>query len=472
MSIRKILATVLSTLIIIAFLAFSAEAFYLAAHKKSSPSDPPADPNAYKVAADNLYSDNGYIDYAREVVIPLSVYDEVQDKSFTDAQEMGLFWIRFEEGHGITEIPADSEEGAALIDPNKPTLILVHGMMSDGYYNREGFFVNDTIAKEQEFGINTETDTLSRIWHNAGWNVGYFHYERLAAEGGDMFYIESKIWATDGKKVGIRYRHADNTVTDGWTDYSIAEHFAAEYIRAMNLLPESMGNKEIRVAAHSMGGQLTTATLFLLTELARTGQLPMDQLPDRFAMLDPFFSVNVEDDAGKPLATIGPNKESVGSDITIRWSGKGLPRNNTGVAMIECLKALEYYGIAMEYYAFNQSFLTLAMSNEIIAAVQRYAPFVILAPNYAQLPGKSKPFNITENGHNGVRDWYLCSLYYQPPVDTTENKIASASSTYEEILALRGKAYIQTGGNTTFTAGDDVFTQVTRARELFSIPPI
>jgi hypothetical protein len=466
MSKSKILVTVLSILILIAFSAFSAEAFYIALHKVPDAQVPDM---SYKVAADNLYSDNGYIDYAKNVVIPTSIYDAEQNKTFTDAQEMGLFWTGYDQQTGnMIQIAADTEEGAALVHPDKPTLILVHGMMSDGYYNREGFYVSKKIAKN-EFGIDTENDSLARIWHNAGWNVGIFHYERWASEDLIMYYIESKIWATDGKDVGIRYRHLDNTTTDNWTDYCMAEHFAAEYIRAMKLLPAEMGRQEIRLAAHSMGGQLTTASLFLLTELARTGQLPMEQLPDRFAMLDPFFSVNVEDDAGKSLATIGPYKDYVGSDITIRWSGKGLPENNVGAAMIECLKVFEHYGIAVEYYTFNNSTLALAMSCGIIDAIQRYASCTVIVPNYLSLPGRDPFINLSE-GHNGVRDWYLCSLYYDAPEDIQGNHIASAASTYEEILALRGRVYIQTQGETTISAADDIFRPVTRARELFSIP--
>jgi len=458
----KIFVTVLCTLLIIAFLAFSAEAFCIAANKEKT------DPLAYKVAVDNLYSDTGYIDYANEVMIPEVVTDTVQEKTFTDAQEMGLFWGRYdEETESIVQIAADTHAGAALVDPNKPTLILVHGMMGDGYYHREGYYVSNKLA-QNEFGIDTETDSLSRIWLNKGWNVGYFHYERWAAEGALSSYIESKIWATDGRKVGIRYRHVDNTTTDSWTDYSVGEHFAAEYIRAMNLLPAGMGSKEIRLAAHSMGGQLTTASLFLLTELARTGQLPMDQLPNRYAMLDPFFSINVEDSAGDQLASLGPNKETVGSDITIRWSGKKLPKNSTGIAMAECLKVFEYYGIALEYYTFNKSTLVVAMSGSIMEAIQRYTSYTIIIPDYAALPGKELFINLME-GHNAVRDWYLCSLYCETPSNVVGGRIASASATYEEIIALKGKVFMQTDGILTINPADDVFTEYPVARELFFV---
>mgnify|MGYP001026576948 FL=1 len=391
-----------------------------------------------------LSSDKGYIDYAKEVYLDTETYP--------DMAEMGLFWTKWdEETKTIIQVPADSKEGAALVNPNKPTLINVHGVLLDGYEKQEKFRLNTKIANPEEFDIDANYVYLNYIWLRAGWNVANYHYNRFASEINPSL-IEAKIWSNEGSR-GVRYRHADGSYSaNDVTEYSLAEHFAAEYIRAMKLLPSSMGNKEIRVAAHSMGGQLATATIFLLTELADHGQLPREQLPDRFALLDAYFSGSLIGDDGK-MTYIGPR------DINIRWSGKPLYQNHTGKTMIECLKAMNHRGIAVEYYTYEANFLKAGMEF-LVPELIKLSSYVIVYPNF-----QGPQYSVITDGHNAVREWYLCSIYSAPVKDITDGAESSAYAPSaalptEKLKDFYNKKFLHVGGCETVNASDDLMAQI------------
>lgn len=424
---RKILSLIIITSIIL-----TASSFLFACNKTDS---------KVRVAHASLYSDNGYIDYAKEVYFDTDTYP--------DMEEMGLFWTRWDaETESIIQVAADSEEGASLIDPSKPTIINVHGVLMDGHEKPERFYLNSKIANPDEFDLETEEVSMLYLWMREGWNVGTFHYNRFASEGIRPDFIESKIWSGEsiqGETRGMRYRHANGSYSaQDITEYSLAEHFAAEYIRAMNLLSDDMGKEEIRVAGHSMGGQVATASLFLLTELADAGQLPFEQLPNRFALLDPYFSTFIE--SGNSSLYMGPKT------IKIRWSGKTITDNSTGITMLECLKDLEANGIVLEYYTYHQSFLKLAMMN-IVEEFKTISTYSIVNPDWS-----GNGYQIVADGHNGVREWYLCSLL-SPQVKDISNDSGeyapSAAMPTEMIKALKGNEYILVDGSNTVNAKDD-----------------
>lgn len=391
-----------------------------------------------RVAHANLYAKK-YIDYAEKVYFDVDKYP--------DMEEMGLFWTKWDaETQKIVQVAADSEQGAALVDPNKPTIINVHGVLLDGHYRQEKFNLNSKVDIPEEFELESDYVPLNYLWIKQGWNVANFHYNRFASENLAVTNIEHKIWSNEGG-AGVRYRHQDGTFSDKISEYCLAEHFAAEYIRAMNLLPKEMGSKEIRVAAHSMGGELTTATIFLLTELAAVGQLPNTQLPDRFALLDSYFSTSI-DIAGETLYT-GPK------DINIRWSGKPLPYNNISLTMIECLKDMTANGIAIEYYTHEYTNFLHAGMLQILPELKKVSSFAVVDPDW-----QGSGFNPTSDGHNAVREWYLCSLLADPIKDITDGqdttKLApSASLPTDQLAALKNMEFTQVRGASTVTVTDD-----------------
>lgn len=400
-----------------------------------------------RVAADALYSDNGYIDYAKDVYFDTEKYP--------DLNEQGLFWAKWDaEKQDIVLVHADSQEGAQLIDADKPTLINIHGLLLDGYYLQENLYASTVYTKHSEFDLNVDEYgqkiNMMYVWMRQGWNVGIFHYNRFASdEGLNPGAIEGKLWATDTPLTNIRYRKEDKTYVDNATEYCIAEHFAAEYIRAVNLLPSDFGKKEIRISAHSMGGELGSAALFLLTELEQCGQLKTEALPDRFAMLDPYFSITLT--IQNQILYMGPK------DITIRWSGKKLYKNNTGATTVEALKAVQAAGIAIEYYSYEQSFLRIGLTGNEYNDFLKICTYVIMNPSYENYKG----YSIATDGHVAVRVWYMMSILSEPVKDSTggvSGKTAmSASNTTDDLRSKCGQAYHIVSGEKTLSSADDVF---------------
>jgi hypothetical protein len=436
---KKIIALCLA-FVFCAIASASAAAFPIAAFYQKKVKENESQWQKVRVADPSLYSENGYIDYANEVFLDV--------ENYPDLKEMGLFWSEWDESkEQIVLTDSDTRAGADIVDPDKPTIIFVHGMLTDGYYSQEKFFLNIGATDPSEFGLETERVSLIQLWLLEGWNVGVYHYNRFASESAPT-PIESKIWSTEGPE-GVRIRHEDNTVSHV-TEYTVAEHFVADYLRAMNLLPDTMGDQEIRISAHSMGGELMAAGLFLLTELASVGQLDYNKLPNRYSMLDTYFCVNMK--IGDEVVYMGPK------DIKIRWTGKGLYRNNTGYTIMECLKDLEANGIAMDYYTHKESFLLVGMPEDILASLKSLSTFALINPNYASY---GKGFNVITSGHNGIRDWYYCSIRGNMVKYDDETSIfrvaTSAKTPTEVILAQKGMAFKLTTGYGSVNANDDVF---------------
>lgn len=386
-----------------------------------------------------------YVDYAKDVRFDTEKYPELADQ--------GIFWVKWDEAtNELTEIAADTAEGAALIDPNKPTVIFGHGMMSDGHYAREGYSLNGNVADPDEFDMDTEDVSFRHLWIREGWNVGMYHYEKFVAESINFSGIEGKIWSTT-TDLGVRFRYENNSVSEkDVSEYALAEHMAADYVRAMKLLPDTMGSKEIRIAAHSMGGQLSTATIFLLTELARTKQIEQRYLPDRFAMLDPFFGMYI---AAKDTFVDGNPQ-----NMTIRWSN-GISKESMAWMMLSCLKVIRENNIAIEYYAYDGSTLYACMQM-VPGFLEEFNKVSVIVLGYPDYTSYSSKYTIFGNGHNGIRDWYCASLYFDSPLDVTDQNVAdafvpTAAMSTEKVLSLTGKAYKIVKGQKTVPADDDEF---------------
>ena len=125
--------------------------------------------------------DNTYVDYANDVKFDLSRDPELV--------EQGLFWITFNENGKIVKTKADTEQARNVVDPNKPTLILIHGMQAGhGQIYRENYYIKHYNLDWNDFGVDTSVNTnlpayfnMSYVWMNQGWNIGYYHCEKFMA---------------------------------------------------------------------------------------------------------------------------------------------------------------------------------------------------------------------------------------------------------------------------------------------------
>ncbi|HQC55143.1 MAG TPA: hypothetical protein PKX91_05415 [Clostridia bacterium] len=417
-----------------------------------------------RVDADYLYNDaRDYVDYAKEV--------DWDYEQFPYLNECGLFWYSWDsDTKKLSEDPADSELGASYIDPNKPTVIFIPGMQMDGYLFRNDYSILKALNPVETLGLTELSSTdkvyMPYLWLKQGWNVGMFHWERFSSgEAGALLELppsnEERIWAVDGE---TRDRHVDpdGEAHFGATDYCIAEHFAAEYIRAMNLLPDSMGKEEIRLVAHSMGGEVVAAGLFLLTELShpKVNQISVDKLPNRYALVDTYFSTVIKRADGEDFI-MGPE------DITVRWSGKTLPEGKMQDTIFACLKLFKRFDIAMEYISYRGSFLLLSLNKEYMREFLKYATVIDAKVDWSELYSAGGLTWGTswelECGHVAMLYLYCSSIAAGNSLDITNPDVVAYAPTAalptEDLKKCIGKYYQLTEGNTSFNMAEHKYTQ-------------
>ena len=406
-----------------------------------------------------------YPDYKTEVYL-----DKGDDP---DLNELGLFWCRYDPvTHDVEWVPADTAEGAALVDTSKPTVINVHGMMMDGYINTEKYYVNTDIGNLEELGLDEEDgwdyDTLRTLalWLEKGWNVGVYNWHRFTAESVNFTAIEAKVWATNGS-ANVRWCSSDGRYHNDPIEYSVAELFVGDYLRAVELLPDDYGKEEIRFTGHSMGGELVSAAAFLLYEIS-TGDSPQisaDKLPDRMTMDDTFFGAFLEvGDLVLDMAERG---------LTVRWSGKPMPGDRAGRAVVEALRYLSVKGVVIDYYSYDGSPLHLALNAEDRGLLLDSVAYVLMDPLY-NAPGYGDYTKSISEAHVAVRQYSQVSIMRDYPGGnlTDAEKIAYADALpTAEMRSLTGKAFRMTAGASTVTTADDVYVEVSHEEiiERFSL---
>ncbi|MBO5776540.1 MAG: hypothetical protein J6R35_04120 [Clostridia bacterium] len=389
-----------------------------------------------RVAKDYMYPDNfEYVDYAEEVKFDYDKHPLLLDQ--------GFFWCKYDEAQNeVIKVDADSEEGAALVDPNKPTIINIHGMTDSGGHSEEMYWWPSRNGTLDQVGYETPIQML-QFWLDRGYNVGMYSYNRFAAESGAFFNIEEKMWTTEGS-VGIRYATPEDTYVEDASEFTVAEHFAAEWIRATNILPEGFGNQDIRFAAHSMGGPVVLAGSFLLTELASVGQIDTNLLPDRICLQDTYF--------GTFFPMGGDEFMNLGYENQLcRWSNKNI--SSPGEAAVEAIKDIAANNIVIEYYTYAASSLWMWHKPAMRKAVLENSVTFMLTPDFV---------SITDQ-HCGVREFYMISILYD--YEATENATNAEKSKYYASIPtavlkeMVGKYFAMTAGGPTVLSPDDALIE-------------
>ncbi|MCL2630598.1 MAG: hypothetical protein FWD49_03625 [Firmicutes bacterium] len=378
----------------------------------------------------NIYRDpaSPYPNYAEVAVI-----DPVKHP---EAQDMGLFWLGIDEDGEVIERRASTAEGASLVNPDLPTVITVHGLQfNGGHRSPERFKVSSSIVCDYaSFGVEEGNLDMSVLVLNHGHNVANFYWHRFAADEPNA--TEKKIWSKDGAG-GVSYKLPNEKFNKGEDfDFSVAEFFVGEYLRAIKLI-EGFGANEIRIAGHSMGTPLVTATAFILTELVRTKALHKSLIPNRIALLDGFLGI------------VMLNVSLPAQRTTLSWTGKPHVKRSSSETLLACLNALNNSGVAVEfYYLYNG--ITAKWAGNTIDRIHEVSAFVTLYPD---LKTENNNYKFADDGHGAVRLWYYSSIVF-PPVGQS---VPSGGASSEAIRGFLGKKFIQTGGTTTLFTGDDIF---------------
>jgi len=163
-----------------------------------------------------------------------------------------------------------------FFDPNKPTIIYVHGnapgSVLKGIAGRENFLLSDG-------GLNVQSHN---IWKEEGWNVAIFYWIQFADEGlahsAPPVRVEQKIY-DHNTGVRMRWKNSRNRFVNSGLNRPLKNLFEEKYREIFN----GGYNREIRMVGNSLGGNLTMAGLL---EVYRNG----GRLPSRVTLMDPFWS--------------------------------------------------------------------------------------------------------------------------------------------------------------------------------------
>jgi len=393
-----------------------------------------------------------------------------------DLDKQGLFWTGWEDGE-LLRLKADTEEGAALIDKKKPTVILIHGVVNGSYpHGDTGFWVDKSWAQGDDFldGYDGASVNLCRLWQDLGYNVGYFNYSRFADEGGGgsqvedimavataAYPIECKIWGTDGVN-GTQYRKPDGSYSEkDALNFSITETFAGEYMRAVKLLPDFEG-EEVQFIGHSMGGLLANTSAYLLGELADAGRIDKKFLPGRLTLLDSYLGSSgiATQISRNPGSFVKEN----GKGMTVGWTGKEFPLNENEerdslISMYNNLKKLDERGVAIEYYYNSRKAVSIVgvTGKWLFERMGEFAACAEILPGF--LGG-----DLMTKSHEMILTWYLVSRMGAPAVtdewneETGEYSPAINASTPSAVVkSLKGVRFLHFGGTDTLNPDDDFF---------------
>ena len=325
-------------------------------------------------------------------------------------------------------------EANPYFDPDKPTLIFVHGWQPFLSYNLPNFDVDgeDTAAS----------------WISSGWNVGIFVWNQFADETTDVvgggfgdgappqgvLDAEEKIWTANGLH-GMRWRDWDSLVPplgDGYSDPppntpSAGDLFYQIYASAMTEQSYTGGN--IRIAGHSLGNQMAVRLTKLIADDIQAGNLPETVRPDRVALLDPYWS---------------PDARSY------------LANRTTGAVVREYIKELSANGTLFEWYW--SSDWTTPPQGDANDALKPLVFYAEMDPAYADQD---------VDKHLAAQDLYFGSYAFEGPTDCTGDECLGMTRVLskmsdEQLTAVIHASYywIQDGGQDSATSEDDTYHSI------------
>ncbi len=186
---------------------------------------------------------------------------------FTQVQ-MGLYWMGMQGRlQKANKLPA-----SRYYDPQKPTLIYVHGW-------QQGSVAMEYHESTYRDVLGQKVD-LADAWIKKGWNVGIFLWTEFADD--QLLLAEQKIW--DPK--AMTWIDPSNTRKSFSGNKAASEILFQEYTTAMS----AQKAPEIRFAGHSLGSQMVSILTQKVREGIVQGRLASKLMPSRVVLLDPFFS--------------------------------------------------------------------------------------------------------------------------------------------------------------------------------------
>ncbi len=215
--------------------------------------------------------------------------------------DYGIYWLKNSGNNSESAAPAcRSNIGKAqclqhlkatgYFDPNKPTIIFIHGWQPDTIKNKNRFDL--CYRYKQADGSNSPLYNTQSKWQ--GWNVGVFYWNQFADET-NVLSAEAKIYSSKSLN-GMRWAYLDSSGQLQYCNRFVSScimpkqgfHYQdvleLAYNAYQNALPADYHPAQLRISGQSLGTQIAIQ----LTDLILHNKaLPQ---PTRLALMDPYFS--------------------------------------------------------------------------------------------------------------------------------------------------------------------------------------
>ncbi len=345
--------------------------------------------------------------------IPLTSFAADWPDSVFSELNYGLYWF----GYGDNWEKAIPGQSNAYYNPDNKTLIYIHGWQPGTVTTKARESFNSSA------GGGPDLD-LAAAWLSAGYNVGVLYWNQFADES-EVKDAEAKIWASHGPQ-GMRWLKLNGTYESFATENNVTELLYNNLVDNLN----DFNADELRIAGHSLGNQLAISISDRLRSAVIAGNISPDLLPDRIALLDPFYSNGA--------------KDFLSNDWTgerARWASERL------------ISA----GVAIEAYRSSSVTSTIFVGDANDSLMNQTA-FIQLKPWY---------FNAWEQDKKHVAAvWhYLWSfMFNEPTIKDSDDLAASASTSTNRIKQLMASSYALEHdlGAYTKSPSDDRFKYVNK----------
>ena len=188
----------------------------------------------------------------------------------------GIYWF----GKNNEKEKFVSGQTNKFFNPAYKTHIFVHGWQPDISAIYPPTFIYN-------YGATGSIDTAFS-WITNGWNIGIFFWNQFSDEE-LVTNAEVKIWTTNSW-VRMRWKNGMGVYQEAPAGTkSAAELFLDEYIAAMT--NQNYTGETIRISGHSLGNQIAVRMTKLLADKVSAGEVPARILPERIALLDPYWSI-------------------------------------------------------------------------------------------------------------------------------------------------------------------------------------
>jgi len=338
----------------------------------------------------------------------------------------GIYWF------GLNDASQKFVSGQPnpYFDATRPTVIFVHGWQPGISATEPPNFTYRYMEGYVPKQVNT-----ANAWINAGWNVGIFYWNQFSDEA-DVTDAEAKIWTPDGPK-RMRWKRGDGSYQEAPAGTpSAGELFYQAYAAALTEQPYTGGI--IRVAGHSLGGQMAVRLTKLVNDAIANGDIPASLRPTRVALLDPYWSLGAKDYlTGKTTGEMAQDyvTELIPTDILFEW--------------------------------YRSSDLTLPPNGDANNALQPTMPYADMDPAYVS-DGMSK--------HIAARQLYFWSYAFPGPGACSGEACLGmtrllAKMSDEQLAAIMRSdvTWSQTAGNSSASPSDDSYRSQYRADAPYTV---